>query len=80
VDWFLSINPAQLPDEVKSEGKKVFRSLALDGEIFEFSDGYEELHTRSYEEILAGRGFGIREVLPSTQLVHDIREAGTGHR
>jgi UDP-N-acetyl-2-amino-2-deoxyglucuronate dehydrogenase len=77
VDWFLSIDADELPEQVKKEGKKVFRSLTLDGEVFEFSEGYEELHTRSYEEILKGRGFGIHEILPSIQLVHDIRESGT---
>ncbi|MEO6613332.1 MAG: Gfo/Idh/MocA family oxidoreductase [Chitinophagaceae bacterium] len=77
VDWFLSIDPAELPEKIKKEGKKVFRSLTLDEEMFEFSEVNEGLHTRSYEEILNGRGFSIHEVLPSIQLVHDIRESAT---
>ena len=73
VGWFLSIDADNLLPAVKKEGRKTFRSLTVDGEEFEFSEGYTELHTKSYEEILEGRGFGLAETLPSIQLVQDIR-------
>jgi UDP-N-acetyl-2-amino-2-deoxyglucuronate dehydrogenase len=50
--------------------------MTVDGEQFEFSDGFTELHTHSYEEILAGKGFKLQETLPSINLVYDIRTAG----
>lgn len=73
VDWFLSIDAGTLPEEAKGAGKRTFRSLTIDGEEFEFSDGFTELHTRSYEEILKGKGFPVGETRKSIQLVHDIR-------
>jgi UDP-N-acetyl-2-amino-2-deoxyglucuronate dehydrogenase len=73
VNWFLSINSDTLPDEAKNFGKRTFRSLTVDGEEFEFSEGFTELHTHSYQEILAGRGFGLSETLKSIQLVQAIR-------
>ncbi len=73
VDWFLSINADTLPQAAKDAGKRTFRSLAIDGEEFEFSDGFTELHTKSYEEILAGRGFRLAETIKPIQLVHHIR-------
>ena len=73
VDWFLSINAGTLPDEIKQAGKRTFRSLTIDEEVFEFSDGFTELHTLSYEEILNGNGFRLPEVKRSINLVHDIR-------
>lgn len=75
VEWFLSINADTLPDEVKLAGKRTFRSLSIDGEEFEFSEGFTELHTRSYEEILKGNGFRLSAVKKSIDLVHDIRGA-----
>jgi UDP-N-acetyl-2-amino-2-deoxyglucuronate dehydrogenase len=76
VDWFLSIDAENLPAEAKKEGKRTFRSMTVDGEQFEFSDGFTELHTHSYEEILTGKGFKLQETLPSINLVYDIRNAG----
>ena len=73
VDWFLSIDASTLPEEAKSLGKRTFRSLTIDGEEFEFSEGFTELHTRSYEEILKGNGFSVSETRKSIQLVHEIR-------
>jgi UDP-N-acetyl-2-amino-2-deoxyglucuronate dehydrogenase len=73
VNWFLSINANTLPNEAVSAGKRTFRSLTIDGEQFEFSDGFTELHTRSYEEVLAGRGFPLTETKKSIELVHSIR-------
>lgn len=76
VDWFLSIDAENLPEEAKKEGKRTFRSMTVDGEEFEFSDGFTELHTHSYEEILKGKGFRLSETLPSINLVYDIRNMG----
>jgi UDP-N-acetyl-2-amino-2-deoxyglucuronate dehydrogenase len=73
VNWRLSIDANQLPDEVKAAGKRTFRSLTIDGESFEFSDGFTELHTKSYEQILAGNGFPISETRKAIELVHNIR-------
>jgi UDP-N-acetyl-2-amino-2-deoxyglucuronate dehydrogenase len=77
VDWFLSIDASTLPEDAKGAGKRTFRSLTIDGEEFEFSDGFTELHTRSYEEILKGKGFPVSETRKSIQLVHEIRNYRT---
>ena len=75
VDWFLSINADTLPNEEKTTGKRTFRSLSVDGNEFEFSDGFTELHTLSYQEILNGNGFGLSESSKSIKLVQAIRTA-----
>jgi UDP-N-acetyl-2-amino-2-deoxyglucuronate dehydrogenase len=73
VHWKLSINENHLPDEVKAKGKRTYRSLKMNGKEIEFSDGFTELHTSSYKEILAGRGFGLNDARPSIELAHEIR-------
>ena len=73
VNWMLSINEDHLPAEVKQKGKRTYRSLKMDGKEIEFSDGFTDLHTKSYAEILAGRGFGLKDARPSIELAHDIR-------
>jgi UDP-N-acetyl-2-amino-2-deoxyglucuronate dehydrogenase len=73
VNWFLSIDANTLPDEVKKVGKRTFRSLTINDDEFEFSEGFTELHTRSYEEILKGNGFPIEEARKSIELVRQIR-------
>lgn len=75
VRWFLGINSDLLPEAVQVTGKRTHRSLQIDGEEFEFSEGFADLHTRSYEEILAGRGFRIADCEAAIQLTHDIRHA-----
>ena len=75
VRYFLSINAKCLPAEAVQQGLRTYRTLKIDGDEFEFSQGFTELHTKSYEEILAGRGFRISEARPSVQIVHDIRNA-----
>ncbi len=77
VDWMLSINADNLPDEVGKAGKRTFRSLTINEEAFEFSEGFTELHTISYEHILSGKGFPLAETRKAIQLVHDIRNAKT---
>lgn len=75
VRWFLSINADTLPEDVKAQGLRTFRSLTIEGEEVEFSKGFTDLHTRSYEAILAGEGFGLEEAHNSIRIVHDIRHA-----
>ncbi len=77
VDWLLSIDAEKLPDDAKHAGKRTFRSLTIDGEAFEFSEGFTELHTISYEHILSGKGFPLAETRKAIQLVHDIRNTKT---
>lgn len=73
VRWFLSINSETVPEELRAKGKKTYRSILLEGEEIEFSDGFTELHTESYKNILAGNGFGLDQARSSIQIVHDIR-------
>lgn len=75
VRWFLSINPDTLPDTVKAKGLTTYRSMVLQGEEIEFSDGFADLHTKAYEEILQGKGYGIADALPSIHIAHYIRHA-----
>jgi UDP-N-acetyl-2-amino-2-deoxyglucuronate dehydrogenase len=58
INWMLSIDANTLPAEIKAAGKRTYRTLSIDGDEFEFSDGFTELHTKSYEEIIKGNGFG----------------------
>lgn len=73
VRWFLSINYDTIPIEVRNDGKRTFRSLSVDGESFEFSDGFTELHTKSYSNILEGIGFSLLEAKTAIEIVHEIR-------
>lgn len=73
VKWMLSINENDLPADVRAKGKRTFRSLKMSGKEVEFSDGFTDLHTKSYNEILAGRGFGLIDARPSIELAHEIR-------
>jgi len=73
VRWFLSISADTLPVEVAAAGKRTFRSLTLNGEQIEFSDGFTELHTHSYQQILEGHGFTLSDARPAVVLAHDIR-------
>ena len=73
VKWRLSIDYNKLPADIKAAGKRTYRTLNIDGESFEFSEGFTELHTRSYEHILAGKGFPLMETKKAIELVHEIR-------
>jgi UDP-N-acetyl-2-amino-2-deoxyglucuronate dehydrogenase len=73
VRWFLSIDKNTLPEQVRSKGQRTYRSIILEGSEIEFSEGFTDLHTKSYSSILQGQGFNLREALPSIQLAHDIR-------
>lgn len=76
VRWFLSINRDDLPAEALSEGKSTYRSITIDGQEIDLSQGFTDLHTRIYEEILAGGDFGIGVARPSLKLVYGIQNAG----
>jgi UDP-N-acetyl-2-amino-2-deoxyglucuronate dehydrogenase len=75
VRWFLSINADTLPAEVQAKNGRTYRSLRIGGQAFEFSDGFTDLHTQSYQAILGGGGFTLEEARPAIELVHHIRNA-----
>jgi UDP-N-acetyl-2-amino-2-deoxyglucuronate dehydrogenase len=74
IRWFLSVDRNDLPRSVAAE-KPTYRSITVDEEQLEFSEGFGDLHTRSYEEILAGRSFTLADVRPSIDIVSDFRKA-----
>ena len=75
VRWFLSIDINDVPASAREQGQRTFRSITVDGHEIEFSSGFTDLHTRSYEEILAGRGFGLEENRVAIDTVATIRSA-----
>jgi len=75
VRWFLSVDYKYVPESAKAEGQRTYRSITVDGEEIEFSGGFTDLHNRSYEEILAGRGFGLEENRVAIETVSHIRNA-----
>lgn len=75
VKWFLSINEETIPEHIRAKGMRTYRSMTLKGKEIEFSDGFTELHTESYRQILAGNGFTVKDAIPSIQMAYDIRQA-----
>ncbi len=75
VRWFLSVDYNDVPEAQKAVGQRTYRSITVDGQEIEFSGGFTDLHTRSYEEILAGRGFGLEENRVAIETVSTIRNA-----
>lgn len=75
VRYFLSINADHLPANAVQGEKRTYRTIMIDGDEFEFSAGFTELHTKSYEKILSGEGFGIEEARNCINIVHTIRNA-----
>ncbi len=75
VKWFLSIDKNDLPKEAISKSKPTYRSIKIDDEEVEFTEGFTDLHTKVYEKTLAGNGFGIAEAKPSVELAYNIRNA-----
>lgn len=75
VKWFLSLDEELLPEEIKSKGQRTYRSIKVDNHEIEFSGGFTELHTKSYEEINKGNGFGLEDARQSIAIVHAIRNA-----
>lgn len=73
VRWFLSIDYNDVPHDVKVKGQRTFRSITMDGQEIEFSEGFTDLHTKTYQEILEGRGFGLEEARNAINTVYNIR-------
>ena len=75
VRWYLSIDVEDVPLHLLNSGQRTFRSITVDGEEVEFSGGFTDLHTKSYEEILAGRGFDLQDNRVAIETVAKIRSA-----
>ena len=75
VRWFLSIDLQDVPTPLREKGQRTYRSITVDGKALEFSEGFTDLHTRSYEEILQGRGFDLEENRMAIETVARIRNA-----
>ena len=75
VPWFLSIDPAFLPEKQMSEGQRTYRSITVDEQEIEFSSGFTDLHGEVYRRTLAGDGFGIELARPSVEVVYQIRNS-----
>jgi len=77
VRWFLSIDVDDVPRGLRNDGQRTYRSITCDGEEIEFSGGFTDLHTRSFEEILKGEGFGLEENRVAIETVAVIRNSST---
>jgi UDP-N-acetyl-2-amino-2-deoxyglucuronate dehydrogenase len=75
IRWFLSLDYFDIPDAVKKSGKRTYRMLTMDGEEVEFSEGFTDLHTDTYRDILSGKGFGLTDARPSINIAYQIRNA-----
>ena len=75
VRWFLSINEDVLPDEIKAKGQRTFRSISIEGEELEFSTGFTDLHTKVYQDIIDGKGYGLNDARQAIEIVHNIRNS-----
>lgn len=73
VNWKLSIDEAELPAETRSAGKRTFRRITVDGDPLEFSEGFTDLHTISYQNILKGNGFSLEDCMAAIETVAEIR-------
>jgi UDP-N-acetyl-2-amino-2-deoxyglucuronate dehydrogenase len=75
IRWFLSLDYNDIPRALKESGKRTYRSITIDGEDIEFSEGFTDLHTLTYTEIIAGNGFGLQDAKQSVEIVYTIRNA-----
>ncbi|HKJ44148.1 MAG TPA: Gfo/Idh/MocA family oxidoreductase [Sunxiuqinia sp.] len=75
VRWYLSLDYNDIPDTAKANGMRTYRSITVEGEEIEFSGGFTDLHTQTYQDILSGGGFGLEDAKPCILLTHDIRNA-----
>ena len=75
VRWFLSVDKQDLPNGIQENGQRTFRSIKIDGDEVEFSTGFTDLHTKTYQQIIDGHGFGISDVRPSIEAAYNIRNA-----
>ena len=76
VRWFLSVDRDDLPPEAANTGKSTFRSITVDGDEIEFSEGFGDLHTMVYRDIMSGGGFGLEDSRQSIELVYELRNSG----
>lgn len=85
VSWFLSVDERDLPKEVTDKGNYAYRSITMDGQKIPFSAGFTDLHTKCYEDILNGKGYGLRDAKPAIEVAHHLRNCevvshkGEGH-
>ena len=75
VRWFLSIDYNDIPGGIRQNGQRTFRSITMDGKEIEFSGGFTDLHTISYERILEGKGYGLESAREAIQTVYNIRNS-----
>ena len=75
VRWFLSLDNRDLPKDVVGKGKRTYRSISVNGEEIEFSEGFTDLHTETYRNILSGNGFGIDDARESIVLTDFVRNS-----
>lgn len=75
VRWFLSLDQNDLPPAASEKNQRTFRAITIDGEEIEYSDGFTDLHTLTYKEIIAGRGFGLKDARQSVEIAYTIRNA-----
>jgi UDP-N-acetyl-2-amino-2-deoxyglucuronate dehydrogenase len=75
IEWFLSVNAQHLPEAASAAGRRTHRSIEIDGQELEFSEGFGDLHTETYRQVVAGAGFGLSEVRPAVEMAHRIRNA-----
>ncbi len=75
VRWFLSVDVEDVPEAQRLAGQRTYRSITVDREEIEFSGGFTDLHIRCYEEILAGRGYGLEANRTAIETVAAIRNA-----
>ncbi len=80
VSWFLSIENKFLPNELKTKGQRTYRSIEIDDDILEFSDGFTDLHTKVYKSIIDEKGFGVQDAYASINLVYGLREMKTNKK
>lgn len=74
VKWFLSIDYNHIPDNLKEKGQRTYRSINIEGAELEFSEGFTDLHTKAYQQIIEGKGYGLEEARTAIEIVHNIRK------
>ena len=74
VNWMLSVDERDLPENIARAGKRTYRKIDIEGQELEFSEGFTDLHTDSYKHILAGNGFGISDARTSIEIVSKMRQ------
>lgn len=74
VEWLLSVDSANLPEESVVKGSPAFREITIDNKPIDFTNGFTDLHTISYNKILNGKGFGIKDAKTSLKIVNQINK------